>query len=203
MFLKKSLLLFTALISLTTLEAANNGTKAENIRQAMSKLWSDHVFWTRLYIISATENKPDLQVTTDRLLKNQKEIGAAIVPYYGRKAGDALAELLKEHILIGAEVVKAAQKGDKEELKKQDDRWHKNADDIAQFLNKANPKNWSTKALQDMLYNHLKLTTDEVVARLKKDWKKDVATFDKVYTQALDMGKSLANGIVAQFPNKF
>lgn len=174
-----------------------------NLRRAMSKLWSDHVFWTRLYIISELDSKPDLQATTQRLLNNQKDIGAAVVPYYGQAGGDQLAQLLTDHILIGSEVVKAAKSGDKQLLAQEDKRWHANADEIAQFLNKANPKNWNEKEMRDMLYNHLKLTTDEVVARLHKNWEQDVATFDKVYDQALDMAKGLADGIIAQFPDKF
>ncbi len=174
-----------------------------DLQRAMSKLWSDHVFWTRLYIISALDNKPDLEVTTNRLLQNQQDIGSAIATYYGKEAGDKLAELLKDHILIAADVVKAAKSNNKKKLRDSDKQWHQNADEIAQFLHKANPDNWSEQDMQDMLYKHLQLTTDEVVAHLGKRWVQEVQTFDQVYDQALGMGLSLANGIIAQFPQKF
>lgn len=202
----KSLLIFV--LSVSSLVHAQ-GTpcsvteSACQLRRTMAKLWSDHVFWTRLYIKSALDNSADLKATTNRLLKNQDDIGNAVGFYYGAPAGKQLAKLLKEHILIAAEVVKNAQSGNKKEFAAQDAKWHKNADDIATFLNKANPANWGEKEMRDMLYNHLKLTTAEVVARLGKKWDADVKIFDEAYNQILDMGQGLANGIIAQFSDKF
>jgi hypothetical protein len=83
------------------------------LHDGMRKLWIDHVTWTRLFIISAAANLPDKDATTQRLLQNQTDIGSAIVPYYGKDAGDKLTSLLKEHILIAADRVGAAKAGDK------------------------------------------------------------------------------------------
>jgi len=174
-----------------------------SLRRAMAKLWSDHVFWTRLYIIAALDNNADLTATTNRLLQNQADIGNAVASYYGKPAGDALTKLLKDHILIAAEVVKAAKAGTQDQLTIENAKWYKNADDIAAFLHKANPINWSVMDLQHMLHEHLKLTTDEVVARLQAQWDHDVQNFENILSQALSMGQTLANGIIKQFPGKF
>ena len=50
---------------------------------------------------------------------------------------------------------------------------------------------------------HLDLTTAEVVARLKGDWKADVAAYDKVHAQILHMADMLSDGIVKQHSAKF
>ena len=65
----------------------------------MRKLWEDHITWTRLFIVSASADLPDKQATTERLLRNQQDIGDAIKPFYGRAAGERLSALLTEHIL--------------------------------------------------------------------------------------------------------
>jgi hypothetical protein len=49
---------------------------------------------------------------------------------------------------------------------------------------------------------HLSTTTDEVVARLNKNWDADVRAFDAVYDHILHMSDALS-GIVKQFPEKF
>jgi len=59
-----------------------------DFRDAMDKLWDDHVTWTRLCIVSAAANLPDKDPTAQRLLQNQADIGNAIKPVYGDAAGE-------------------------------------------------------------------------------------------------------------------
>ncbi|HEX2978146.1 MAG TPA: hypothetical protein VHO47_03440 [Candidatus Babeliales bacterium] len=174
-----------------------------NLREAMTQLWSDHGIWTRIYIIEALNNAPGKEAAADRLMKNQDDIGNAIAQFYGEDAGKKMTALLKNHIKIAVDIVDAAKANNQQKLKANDNLWHSNADDIALFLRNANPGNWKFKPLQTMLYDHLKLTTNEVLARLKKDWSGDVTNFDKVMEQLRGMGQELSNGIVKQFPAKF
>jgi hypothetical protein len=183
---------------------ARSGISAEELafRQDMRKLWEDHVTWTRLAVISLTTGSPDTEATVGRLLQNQDDIGDAIAPFYGREAGNRLATLLREHITIAAELIAAAQAGNQAELARQQARWEANADEIARFLNSANPR-WKLGETRRMLLEHLELTTREVVARLQADWTADVAAYDEIHLQALHMADMLSTGIVAQFPKRF
>lgn len=96
----------------------------------------------------------------------------------------------------------AAKSGNQADFKKYNTAWYKNADDITNFLTTANP-NYNKKALKEMMDMHLKLITDIVVAKLKKDWDADIAAFDKNEAHLLHMADFLAEGIIKQFPNKF
>ena len=189
-------------IGMRTASTCNISTQRCTLRTNMRKLWSDHVWWTRDYIITAIADMPDIKAATDRLLKNQYDIGAAIGSYYGKEAGDKLTALLKKHILIAADVVAAAKNNDNKKLDEANTRWHANADEISEFLSSANP-NWPKDAVQKMMYEHLKLTTEEVVARLKKHWVVDIEAFDKVFDEIMTMADTLTDGIAKQFPHKF
>jgi hypothetical protein len=178
------------------------GTSAEPVRLALRKLWSDHVIWTREYIVAAVAGTPDADAAAGRLLKNQEDIGAAIVPYYGQAAGDGLTDLLKQHILIAVDLVAAAKSGDQEAFAKHDGRWTANIGEIAAFLAGANP-NWPEKDVLDLLALHLKLTKDEAVARITGDWAADVKAFDDIFTEIMVLADALNDGIAAQFPERF
>ena len=167
----------------------------------MRKLWEDHITYTRNFIISALVDIPDKDAVTKRLLKNQDDIGDAIKPYYGDDAGKKLSALLRDHILIAADVVKAAKAGHKDQLQKAQGKWSANGKDIAAFLSNANP-NWRKQDLEAMLQKHLDLTTGEVVGRLKKDWTSDVKSYDDGHIHMLMFADALTDGIAKQFPDK-
>ncbi len=177
--------------------------KQRDFQNAMRKLWEDHVAWTRLFLVSALSDLPDKGPTTERLLRNQVDIGNALKPFYGDAAGEKLTALLKIHITTAAEVVTAAKGNDAARLDDAKKRWFANADDIATFLSGANPKSWPLVEMKQMMRDHLNLTTTEVEARLKGDWTADIAAYDKVHEQILQMADMLSIGLLSQFPNKF
>jgi hypothetical protein len=174
----------------------------ETLRQDMRKLWVDHVIWTREYVVSSVGDQPDAASAAARLMRNQEEIGAAVAAYYGKAAGDALTALLKEHILIAVDIIKFAKAGDKASQQQADVKWHQNAAAIADLLSRANP-NWPRAALVEMMNTHLSTTTEEVVARLTKNWDADVRAFDAVCNHILTMADALSDGIIKQFPARF
>jgi len=175
---------------------------AAQLRLDLRKLWTDHVVWTRDFIVAALAAAPDVPAATNRLMKNQDDIGRAVAKYYGANAGQQLTTLLKEHISIAADLVKAAKAGDKAAQGAADKKWQDNAVQIADFLSKANP-NWPRATLVELMKMHLSTTTNEVVARLSKNWDEDVRAYDAVYDHILKMSDALTDGIVKQFPDKF
>lgn len=203
-----TLLLIAVLISVNSFAQMKTKMKmktssaADELRTNMRKLWEDHVTWTRNVICCLVDDLPGADQAVKRLLQNQDDIGNAIKPVYGEKAGNKLTALLHDHINISADVVKAAKASDNAALDAANKKWYANADEISAFLSKANP-NWKLADMKKMMHDHLKLTTDEAVARIKKDYNADVAAYDKVHNEILQMSDMLSDGIVNQFPAKF
>lgn len=176
--------------------------EALSLTLALRRLWSDHVVWTREYVVAAIADAPDVSAVAGRLLKNQEDIGNAVIPFYGEAAGRRLTELLKEHITIAVDLIAAAKSGEQAKFARADAAWERNAADIASFLAGANP-NWPEKDVADLLSQHLALTKNEAVARLEGRWADDVEAFDQIFTEILTVSDVLTMGIVKQFPNKF
>ena len=172
----------------------------------MRKLWEDHIVWTRQYIVSAatqTGDLADIGPTTDRLLANQTDIGRALAPFYGDATGDAVTALLRDHILTAARLVAAAKAGDTTAVSAASDAWYANAHDIAVALNQLNPRQWPLAEMDLMMKDHLDLTLEEAVARLQGRYADDIAAYDKVHAEILEMADMLSAGIIAQFPSRF
>jgi hypothetical protein len=196
-----------ATVAAHTASAHTTGPATDRIdpivfQQEMRKLWEDHITWTRLYIVSAVGGLPDLDATAGRLLQNQADIGAAVATFYGDEAGSALTDLLREHILVAADLVAAAKAGDQTAVTKQSGLWYANAANIAQFLAAANPA-WPVETLSQMMRTHLDQTLAEATARLTGNWDADIAAYDEIHLHILAMADALAHGIIEQFPQRF
>ncbi|TVX75931.1 glycosyltransferase [Peribacillus simplex] len=167
------------------------------------RLWIDHVLWTSNYITSATTaGAEDQKQVLARLLKNQEDIGNAVKPVYGEKAGNKLTDLLKEHIVIAGKIVDAAKSGNNALVQQLNKEWYRNADEIAAFLSGANPY-LKNEDLKNLLYMHLKLVTNDLTASLAKDWNARIVSIDDGVTHIILMADNISAGVVKQFPDKF
>ena len=174
-----------------------------DFQNAMRQLWEEHVTWTRLYIISVAADLPDKEVTAQRLLQNQADIGNAVKPFYGNAAGDKLTALLRDHILIAADLLAAVKSGDSAKATADSQKWYANADEIAAFLSSANPKNWPLDVMKAEMKMHLDQTLAEAADRLNGKYADDVKAYDLVENHILGMADALSSGIIAQFPDRF
>ena len=180
--------------------SAKKGQPQIPLYTTMRSLWSDHMQWTYATVNAFFHNQAALHPTLDRLLQNQRDIGAAIAPFYGQAAGDKLAELLTTHINQSVPVLKAAQAGDKAALDKALSDWYANAKEIADFLSAANPDSWPTSATEPMMKEHIDTTTTYAVDLLKGDYAKAIDDYDHAYDHMMMLADVLAKGIVEQFP---
>jgi hypothetical protein len=186
----------------TNTNVAVNADKQIALYTTMRKLWSDHLLWTREYIRDSVAGLPSADAAAARLMKNQEDIGNAIVPYYGAQAGSQLTTLLKQHISIAVALVADAKANDQAKFKTDNAAWADNADQIAAFLSSANP-NWPLATLKNMMAMHLSSTATELTAVINKQYTQSVTAFDSVFDHMMDMSDALSAGIIKQFPEKF
>lgn len=174
---------------------------AITFRIALRELWQYQVTWTRSYIVSVLSSLQDEALVEKKLVENQEKIGNAVKPYYGGGAGDRLAVLLREHIVIATEIVKAS--ANVEELKKAQDKGRENADAIADLLSNARNPYWDKQFIKDTFYKHLEYVTKQADYRLKKEWALEISAYDDGLKHVLMIADLLAEGIVRQFPDQF
>jgi hypothetical protein len=169
----------------------------------MRKLWEDHVTWTRLAIVTFADGSAGFNATAARLLQNQTDIGNAVKPFYGARAGSHLTALLHDHITIAVELLQAAKAGDTSAFNDAKTRWYANANQIADFLSAANPRFWPRATMRADMKIHLDQTLAEAADELGGDYSASVADYEAIHLHILHMADLLSGGIIGQFPHKF
>lgn len=167
------------------------------------KLWEDHITWTRVVIISilGAENElPGTEAYIARLLQNYEDMEDALAPYYGEDA-EALGDLIKDHLVIAAAILRAAKAG--QPLDDLIASWYANAHDIAIQMNEMNPQFWPLEETEQMWVEHLDATLEEATTHLMGNFAGEVAAYDKVHDLALEMADFFSDGVMQQFPEKF
>lgn len=173
-----------------------------NLLTQMNLVWLEHILWTRLFLISVAESLADLEPTKARLLQNPKDVANVFRRYYGNNVANTIEKLITEHLVIGGDLIVALKNGNQQLAQELNTKWYKNADEIAEAFSSINPF-YPKEEVRQMFYEHLRLTTAEVAARLKKDYAADIKAYDAVQTEILKMSQFFVNRIVRQFPNLF
>lgn len=182
-------------------------TPPRNARQAalytaMRALWEQHMEWTYSTVAAFAGNQAALEPSLSRLLRNQADLGNAIKPFYGRRAGDTLHSLLRTHILDAVPVLKAARAGDTASLARANADWYANAKRIADFLASANP-HWPRSAMERMMRTHITQTLAYAGDQLHGDYARSIRDYGRAEAHMMQMADMLSSGIVRQFPKRF
>lgn len=162
------------------------------------RLWTEHVLWTRFFIVSTAFDLPDLPFVTKRLLKNPQDFVNELCPLYGEQIALQFGQLLTEHLMVAAALVNAAKAGDTAEAEKQRKLWYANAEKIARFLAAINPC-WNECVWRELLFDHLRMTEDEAVQILTGQYERSIDEFDSIQAEALKMADVMTCGIIRQF----
>jgi len=168
----------------------------------MRRLWEDYITWSRMVILSMTENLPDVDLVTKRLLRNPSDLATLLKTYYGDEVATKFEELLTEYLVIAMELLKTTMSGDKTAAFEAERKWYANADEIVAFFASINPY-WKEKTWKEMLYELISLSKDEAMDRANKYYAADILVYDKIKNQSLEMADIMSEGIISQFPNKF
>lgn len=171
-------------------------------RNDMRSLWEEHVAWTRMAIISLIFKLPDIDFVLKRLLRNATDMGNMVRRLYGDVAATTYANLIKDHLLIAADLVKAALAGDQQAAMTAEKKWYQNADEIAKFLSSGNPY-ISEETFRKMFYLHLDLTKQEAVSMISQDYQKDIDVYDKIEKEARKMADTISDAMVLLYPDIF
>ncbi len=177
--------------------------KSVQLEEVLRDLWVDHIFWVRSVVMSTKFGDAEAaKVAETNAVENAKAIAGAIVPFYGKAAGDKLFELLAGHYGAIKSYMTAAYANDNAGKETSRNNLVANANAIAAFLSSANP-NWPKATLESLLMTHGAHHIDQINAIAGKDFASEAVTWGSMKKHMYMIADALAAGIVKQFPKKF
>jgi hypothetical protein len=172
-------------------------------KAAMRDLWTGHIFWIRNVVFdNGVNNTAARNAAEQEVVSNAKNIANSIAPFYGEKASKELFTLLAGH--YGA--VKDYSEATVAENRLQQDaalaHLASNADDIAVFLNGANPY-LPKEALRGLIAAHGAHHVLQITQFKEKDYVHEAEGWKVMKQHVYVLADALTTALATQFPNRF
>ena len=182
---------------------SNNETESERedsilrLNEDMRLAWLNHVYWTRMYLMSAVADNADQQAVEERLLETADEITDVFARYLPIATTRQLRNLLTEHIEIGGQIIQALKAKNMTDYDALVQEWYRNANQMATLFANHNPY-FESRETRNMLLNHLDLTREEIEHQVNGEYEQSIDVFRDVEQQALAMADYFARGLLAR-----
>jgi hypothetical protein len=178
-------------------------TKIADTRAALRDLWTGHIFWVRNVVDARfAKDAARAQVAEQQVVANARALAGAVEPYYGKAASDKLFGLLAGHWGAISDYANATQAGDKAAQDAASAKLVANANEIAKFLSGANP-NWPEGTLRSLLGAHGAHHIQQMQQLHAKQYEQEAQTWAAMTKHVYTIADALADGLAAQFPDKF
>jgi hypothetical protein len=178
-------------------------TKVAQTQAALRELWIGHIFWVRNVVDARLmDDATRAKASEQQVVANAKSIAGAIEPFYGKAASDKLFGLLAGHWGAISDYLNATRAGKKVDQEAAYNKLVANADEIAKFLGGANP-NWPVGTLRGLLTAHGAHHVQQIQQLKAHQYAEEAQTWEAMKDHMYVLADALANGIAAQFPEKF
>lgn len=182
---------------------SNNETESERedsilrLNEDMRLAWLNHVYWTRMYLMSAVADNAEQQAVEERLLETADEITDVFARYLPIATTRQLRNLLTEHIEIAGQIIQALKAKNMSDYDALVQEWYRNANQMATLFANYNPY-FESRETRNMLLNHLDLTREEIEQQVNGEYEQSIDVFRDVEQQALAMADYFARGLLAR-----
>jgi hypothetical protein len=177
--------------------------KLQATRAAERKLWRGHADAVRKVVVAKIAGDAAAEKTAEAgVVANAHDIANSISPFYGQAASDKLFNLLASHYGAVKAFLYASVAKDAKAQSKATDDLTSNADQIATFLNNANP-HLPKATVMELFQIHAGHHITQIQQLIAKNAAGEAKTHTAMLAHMDVLGDALANGIAAQFPNKF
>lgn len=162
----------------------------QDFRMAMLRL----VFWSRMYLLSISENMGDKNEVAARLRKIPQEMADVFTEYYPAATVEPLKQAFTDFVDNIMQLMDVVKDGDVEKTSQAEARLKQDMVQISLILNNMS-ESYKTDDVQRVLTEFIMMTKREIASRLTGDYEADINTADELVGIALRIADYLSEGI--------
>ena len=180
-----------------------NPARVAEMQQTHRDLWLGHIILVQHVVLyNATNNPAERDAAEKDVVANAKQIAIMVAPFYGEAKAEKFFTLLVGHVAAVKEYSEATVAGNKPRQDAAIAHLASNADNIAVFLNGANPY-LPKEAFRILIAAHGAHHVSQINLYKKKDYTRLEATWPMGREHAYGIADTLTAALVKQFPSKF
>jgi hypothetical protein len=177
--------------------------KTSQTAAALRELWLGHIFWVRNVSVAAfDENELAGKAAEEQVVANAKAIAASIEPFYGAAARESFFKLLAGHYGAVKAYLVAAIAANASAQVAATQSLTSNAEEIAVFLNKANPY-LPKDAMNGLLLAHGGHHIQQIQQLQDRKYATEAQTWEDMKEHVYQIADATANALAKQFAKKF
>jgi hypothetical protein len=187
---------------------SSESNKAPNVKTVQTAavlrdLWIGHIFWVRNVSIAAIDkNELAAGAAEQQAVVNAKAIAVSIEPFYGEAAREAFFKLLAGHYGAVKAYLAATVAANVSAQQTATQSLTSNAEEIAVFLNKANPY-LPKDAVQGLLLAHGGHHIQQIQQLKDRNYKAEAQTWEEMTAHVYKIADATADALARQFAKRF
>ena len=172
------------------------------LQLALRDLWTGHIFWVRSVVLASHyDDDAAAEAAEAKAVENARALADAITPFYGQDAADKLFGLLAGHYGAIKEYMQAGFSENKSGKDAASKKLVANAEEIAIFLDGANP-HLPKDAVLPLLMAHGGHHIQQIDAVHQGDFSKEAEVWDAMLGHIYAISDAMAGAFAKQFPEK-
>lgn len=177
--------------------------KTSETAATLRDLWIGHIFWVRAVSLATIEKQGAIAKTAERkAIANAQSIAATVEPFYGAAAKDAFFKLLAGHYGAVKAYLAATVAGDATRQGAATQSLTSNAEEIANFLSKANPY-LQKDTVNGLLQAHGSHHIQQIQQLTDHQYDAEAQTWEEMKNHIYQIADATADALAKQFAEKF
>ncbi len=159
-------------------------------------LWIEDAIWSRAYVISTVENLPNLDATTERLLRVPTDFYNLLKTFWGEDFALQFLNYINERIAHERDLLIALIDKNQAAADKFTKELYANADRIATFFSqfaRRDKHEW-----QKLLYKDIQMYISQITSILTSNYSSEISIFENIVSNAINMANYMAYGLLTR-----